>query len=398
MYLLFHLLFVLLGLLSGIALFARFPTLSQPKQRDDRPQNAAATTPADTMSTANATDTSSASDDVAQTLSISVIIPARNEADNLPLLLKSLLCQTVSPLEMICVDDDSTDQTKAVVESFGVRYLKVSDKPSDWTGKTFACQTGAMAASGDLLLFVDADVTLAPNALEQLRLAHLAAGKVISVQPYHAVERFYEHGAMFFNAISVAANGLACPLSKRKAGLFGPVILMSRSQFDEIGGYQQVRQSIVEDVELGRVLLRHGISYTLYPGKGMIRFRMYHSFRELVAGFAKNYAVGSTKTPLLLFFLTFFWLGGLTTAPILLFDAIGMGELRSILFAAGSYLLYVLQLGLVLREIGSFGKRYLPIFPLFLLLFHLTFLYSVFCGVFRKKVTWKGREIPLKQP
>ena len=100
---------------------------------------------------------------------VSVIIPARNEEATLPAILASL--RALPLVEVVVVDDSSVDGTAAVALSGGATVLTASPPPPGWTGKARACQLGADAASGDLLLFLDADTVLAPDALEGLRQA-----------------------------------------------------------------------------------------------------------------------------------------------------------------------------------------------------------------------------------
>ena len=109
---------------------------------------------------------------------ISVIIPARNEEKNLSLLLKDMNTQSASPFEIICVDDESSDSTAQIAESYGVKVLSLRDKPQGWTGKSWACQNGANAAKGELLLFLDADVRLEQNGIWVQKRRTSAMGKL----------------------------------------------------------------------------------------------------------------------------------------------------------------------------------------------------------------------------
>ena len=96
-------------------------------------------------------------------MNLSIIIPARNEEQNLPVLLCSINAQTVKPPEVIVVDDGSTDRTAEVAREFGAAVIASKPLPDGWRGKTWACQQGAQAATGDLLLFLDADTWFAAD-------------------------------------------------------------------------------------------------------------------------------------------------------------------------------------------------------------------------------------------
>ena len=108
---------------------------------------------------------------------LSIIIPARNEETNLPKLLRSLTAQSPQPREIIVVDDASTDRTAEVAQQFGARVIRSLPLPNGWRGKTWACHQGAQVATGEMLLFLDADHALHTAAhgnelIEALNLAH----------------------------------------------------------------------------------------------------------------------------------------------------------------------------------------------------------------------------------
>lgn len=325
---------------------------------------------------------------------VSVIIPARNEEKNIGKLLKDLARQTNPVHEIICVDDGSEDGTASVIQNFGVKYLRVETKPEGWTGKTYACQTGGDAATGDYLLFLDADVRIGPDTVE--KILNSTEDGIVSVQPYHKVRKTFEHFAFFFNLVGIAANGAACPFSEKKAGLFGPVIGMAKTHFIKIGGYSEVKTSVIEDVELGRVMKQNGLGYSLFIGDKTLSFRMYHNFKDLFQGFTKNYSSGALRTPLPLLFLTFIWLTAMTAAPVLVVQNLIQFNLFMVFVSLGLYAAFVCQLVVLSAKIGSFKRIYMLVYPVFLVFFHITFIYSLYAKLFKRKVNWKGREISLK--
>jgi 4,4'-diaponeurosporenoate glycosyltransferase len=171
------------------------------------------------------------------------------------------------------VDDASTDGTADVVEHFGARLIRVTEKPDGWLGKSWACQTGADAAGGQILLFLDADVRLRRDALSRLAAAYRQDGQTLSVQPFHEAIALYEQLSLFFNLIQIAANGTAVK-SPVNLGLYGPVILISKEIYWEIGGHESVKDSIVEDMALGEQLRKRHIPYRLFVGDSGLSFRM----------------------------------------------------------------------------------------------------------------------------
>ena len=131
--------------------------------------------------------------------SISIIIPSRNEEHTLPNLLQSLEGQLSLEDEVIVVDDHSEDRTKAVAEKSGVRVLESLPTPGGWIGKTWACFQGAKMASGEILVFLDADTVLEDNGLKNIIETYIKRNGVLSIQPYHKMRNLYEQFSAFFN-------------------------------------------------------------------------------------------------------------------------------------------------------------------------------------------------------
>ena len=124
---------------------------------------------------------------------VSVIIPARNEAENLPDLLASLDANSFPPLEVIVVDDSSEDDTFHVAEEAGVKVISAGRLPEGWMGKPYACWIGALKAEGEFLLFLDADTRLLPETLSALLAQYLEQGSgIVSVYPYHTNPYIYD--------------------------------------------------------------------------------------------------------------------------------------------------------------------------------------------------------------
>ncbi|WP_050740243.1 glycosyltransferase [Acetobacterium bakii] len=327
---------------------------------------------------------------------ISVIIPARNEAQNLPLLLKALKKQSILPLEIICVDDESEDQTGQIAESFGITIKSIISKPDDWTGKTYACQQGAILAKGELLLFLDADVRPSPDAIKILLQRYINKKDVISVQPFHLAEKVYEKLALFFNLIAVYSLGLGVPFKNQVNGSFGPVTLINRREFFKIGGYESVRHSVLEDYDFSVVLKREGYRLKRFMGGNLIGFRMYPGgLKDLFGGFSKNMASGALKSPLWLILVLVLMLGAYTESVILLTQGLMTQNISLIWPGSLFYALTVMILFWRGRCVGSFGFLTALFYPIPLLFFYLVFIYSLFSKLVLKRTYWKGRKIKL---
>ena len=330
-----------------------------------------------------------------QGLHVSVIIPARNEEATLPLLLSDLMAQSFLPHEIIVVDDDSQDTTAQIARAFPVRLLTVTDKPAGWVGKNWACQLGADAASGDSLLFLDADVRLSPDGLGRIVRGHQAHG-ALSVQPYHATQRWYEQFALFFNLVQVAANGSALP-KQVNLGLYGPVIALSREAYKAVGGHASVKSAVVEDLALAQRLRNEKIPFRDFVGDPGVSFRMYPAgISQLYQGFTKNLATVACKIPIGLFLLVTLFIASLTSAPLHLILSLTAGSSLALLYGS-LYALWVVLLLCISKPLGRFWTLGVLFYPLSLAMFFLVFLTSFTIRVLRRKVIWKGRAIELER-
>ncbi|RKP46765.1 glycosyltransferase [Cohnella endophytica] len=321
---------------------------------------------------------------------LSVIIPARNEQCNLPYLLASLKSQTVQPFEIIVVDDFSNDRTKEIAESYGVKVIANSNLPQGWTGKNWAVWNGYLRASGDLFVFLDADVRLEPNAIASLIQATERTKGVISVVPYHHTEKLYEKLALIINVLGVFAFTSVFEKSNPRKGLYGSCIVASREDYEKINGHESIKSEVLDDLFLGSKFMDAGIPVTNYIGRGLVSFRMYpQGIRSEIEGFSKS-AVLSTSTLSL-------W----TIIPIALW-VIGLLASESVVIFANTswalplligYVLYLLQLSYFMRYVGVFGIV-IPVLHLVSSLFFLMImLYSLYQVVVLGNVRWKGRNV-----
>lgn len=327
---------------------------------------------------------------------VSVIIPARNEEKNLPHLLLDLQRQVCPAYEIICVDDSSEDRTAELIRQSGAQLVSITEKPEGWVGKTWACKCGAARATGDLLLFLDADVRLHPAALTKLINTYQKEGCVISVQPFHTAKKIYEQFSFFFSLILVAGNGVGFPFGRRYIGLFGPVILIPANTYYDVKGHNTVQRSVVDDLALGEALKRQKIPFSLFMGGPDISFRMYGGgFRDLCQGWIKNFAAGAARTPIVLLFMIILWFGGCTAVFYELIRAVFDGKWESIAVYAGLYAAWVIALWLISRRVGRFSVGAVILYPFLLVFFYIIFLVSTFMKVFHLSVIWKGRKIKI---
>lgn len=319
---------------------------------------------------------------------VSVIIPARNEEHNIVKILKTLEKQSYKPYEIIIVNDNSTDNTELVATSYkNVKVISLrKEPPSGWIGKSWACWNGYLNSTGDLLLFLDADVELSENALESIIKEYAEKGGMVSVWPYQRFERFYEHFTLPFNLIAVCStNSFSLKRKSTPIGAFGPAVLTSRRDYEDIGGHQSVKGEIIEDLKLGKLYLEKGKNLTNLLGGELIKFRMYpKGVKQLFEGLTKNMASGAIHTGFLNFLLIFLWFTGIYSS---------FASFRFNLSYFAYYLLFALQLHRLTEKTGDYNILDAIIYPVYFILFLLIFVVSTAKTVIFRSVVWKGRRI-----
>ena len=330
--------------------------------------------------------------------SISVIIPARNEEHALPNLLDSLSGQLSGKDEVILVDDRSEDNTKEVAENSGVKVLESLPTPEGWVGKTWACYQGASIASGEILVFLDADTVLEKNGLKNIVETYVEKDGVLSIQPYHKMRDLYEQLSAFFNIIVMAGIGVFTVLgtSIKPIGLFGPAVIMKKKYYIDSGGHEKVKGEILDDVVLGAELQKEGMELNCLGGKNTITFRMYpNGIKELINGWSKGFAMGAVKTSTPLLILIVLWIAGSIGTARGLIEAVIATNNVQIVISGILYILYAAQIYWMLIRIGNF-KFYTALFYLLSAAFFVVVFAYSFVRIFMvRSVKWKGREISL---
>ncbi len=325
----------------------------------------------------------------------SVIIPARNEEKSLPTLLTSLANSELKPEEIIVIDDHSTDKTAEISRKHGVKVISSKEIPQDWTGKTFALMQGASIAENERLIFLDADTRLSKDALGKLNNAYEKHQGLISVQPYHQMISTYERFASVFNLI----GSIGARLGEKNGLVFGPVMMLSKSDLNNIGGFETVKSQLLEDRALGFEFQKKDLNVHTFIGASDISFQMYpNGWKSLSQGFTKNIAAGSAGISKFRWILLFTWFSGLVAAA---------WELPFALLAwpftnqAPSLYQYILTIGFGLqfwwfvRKLGNFNF-YIILYPFMILYFLIIFFYSV-TKTWQGKVTWKDRILDAKK-
>jgi hypothetical protein len=327
---------------------------------------------------------------------VSILIPARNEAENIGPALDCALASMGVPVEILVMDDGSTDATAEIARAYAARDARVTlltapPLEEGWTGKVHACHHLAQAAHGTHFLFTDADVRLSPHAAASLAGHAQASGaKLVSAVPRQVMTSLGECLTVpTINFLLLGYLPMGFMRLSRDPGLgaaCGQLILMDAEAYRQTGGHEAIRSLIHDGIQLARLFRRKGFMTDLVPGERLASCRMYRSFDEAWAGFAKNAREGMA-TPAGLPIWTFLLLGG----HVLPFGLLAVAPTIPVLLAA--------CLSLSTRAIVTVTTRENPLsIPLhpFTILVGLAIQWSVLLRIgSARRAGWKGRLYPV---
>jgi chlorobactene glucosyltransferase len=228
---------------------------------------------------------------------VSILIPARNEEANLAALLPTLLAQTYTDIEVVILDDHSTDRTLEVAQSFAVidsRFRVVPGGPlmPGWLGKPNACQQLIDAARGDLLVFTDADTLWNPNAIDTVVTAfERTQCDALSGWPEQVLSGWFSSVIQPFMAWSLVAFLpmwlVPDPKYPGTVSANGQLLAFKRRTLERVDGFVGVRGSILEDMLLAKSIKRAGMRFEFMNARGVVTCKMYDSTEDAFNGFAK---------------------------------------------------------------------------------------------------------------
>jgi glycosyltransferase involved in cell wall biosynthesis len=326
--------------------------------------------------------------------SITVIVPARNEAADIAATLHSLLAQDYPNLQIIAVDDRSTDNTGAIMDDIAIQHperlraLHVTELPSGWLGKTHAMALAARQAPTDYLLFTDADALFHPTAI-RLALANAVAthaDHLITV-PTTLIKRWDEAAILGFFQIFSLWGGrpwrIANPKAKRDALGIGAFNLLRREAYQQIGGFESLRMEIVEDIGIGRRIKRAGLAQRIAFGRGLVSLHWASGTAGLVNVMTKN-LWAAFRFYIGLALLGCLWLLTFCVAPAigLFFSTTRVPAILTLAAVAYAYRLLSRHFG-----ISAWNALF---FPFSALVFVFTLLRSMLITLKQGGIIWRG--------
>jgi chlorobactene glucosyltransferase len=340
---------------------------------------------------------------------ISVLIPVRNEEEKIKRCLDSLIAQDYPRFEIIVVDDRSTDAsariiTEVAAQSPMVKAVFCPPGRPGWLGKCNALDYASKYASGSWYAFIDADTYHHPNSLrDAVSAAMTYQVDLISFMPVQELYTFCERAVM-----PVLLGSFLCgdPLNKinddtdPRAYAYGQYTLVKGDTYKAIGGHESVKNQILDDIAIARVVKGRGYRITTADGRRLYAVRMYTGFLELWQGWTKNvyalldcnpiYLIGLLVLLNMALLVPFVSLTGLLNTLIQGNQDPSLPLLSALLVIQfGSILSWYYRTTLHYRGVKMWHVILLPVGTLMVTVLHL---YSAFCFIGRLQVTWKGRK------
>jgi chlorobactene glucosyltransferase len=249
---------------------------------------------------------------------VSVLIPARNEAAVIAGTIRAWLEQDYPNFEVILMDDNSSDRTAQLASDAAegdprLRVLSGKELPAGWKGKTWACHQLSQVAKGDFFVFTDADVDWSPTALSALMACMVREqADMYTVWPTQVTKSWSERLVVSQMALVVLAYLPVLAVHFIPWPVFsaanGQCIVLKKESYEKLGGHENVRTAIVEDMAFASQAKRHQLRLRMADGAGLISTRMYHNWITVRDGFAKNILAGHANSlPFLFFSMLFHW-------------------------------------------------------------------------------------------
>ena len=350
------------------------------------------------------------SDDAAQHPSnaqpLTVMIPARNEAENIETSVRSVLASEWNgPIQLIVIDDRSTDDTSAILSRIAAEddrlTVHLGQEPGEgWLGKPHALHQAQTLATGDIYLFLDADVQLDPQGIMKT-WQRMDAQKAVMSSVLGRLETgsFFEHVIQpRLGAILAGGN----PLSEvndpdhERVLANGQFLLFTKDAYEQMGGHFAIRDSVLDDVDFAARAKEMGLAYRLYYGQTVFSCRMYRGLGEIWAGWSKNLFPGlkySLISTVILTTLMFLW----TCLPFLAVPVIYFTDfawafpwLQPMLIAL---VILIMMTDLVGHYVRGYRWHYFWTFPVGMFVICLLFWNSALKIKFGNGTKWKERRV-----
>jgi len=342
---------------------------------------------------------------------VSIILPARNEEKFIGKCLESFVNQDYTNYEIMAIDDSSDDKTWEIIEKYAKKSdkvvpVKAASKPDGWMGKNWACMEGFKRASGDLLLFTDADTVYSKKVLS-LAVAHLLSEKldVLTVIPRLLCLDNITKITLPMLSTFLHSRYSALNVNNPKKGIgyfFGSFFIIKREVYEKIGTHEKVKHEIIEDGALGKITKESGFRLKMVRGEHLLDAVYSRSSQEMWNGLErlmvplyhqnKSYAVGVFFAVLFILFIPI---------PFLIYSMIFLENSISFIPLLASAILSTSTIFIAAFMETKMGLNLNSVFGLFAPLGGLIVTCGFLSGILQANkssaVSWRGRKYSVKE-
>jgi glycosyltransferase involved in cell wall biosynthesis len=333
--------------------------------------------------------------------SLTVVVPARNEAENIGATLECLVTQQYENLRVLAIDDRSTDGTRQIVDEFARRYpdrvsaIHIDYLPEGWLGKTFALEVGTRNSASDYLLFTDADVLFSPSSLRRaMAFAAMTHADHIVLMPTPQVKGHGE--GMMLGFLTVLGVWLVRPWrvsdpdARHDVLGVGAFNLVRRHALEALGGWEPQRMAVVEDLTLGLRMKAAGMRQRVAFGPELVLIHWAKGARGIVRGLTKNLFASVNFSSFLM----------LLACALML--ALFLGPLAGLAWAvtlvpAALALLALVACYRVMNQRSGIRARYGWLYPVAVIAMVWAMVRSMLSVLARRGVMWRGTFYPLRE-
>jgi len=345
---------------------------------------------------------------------ISVCIPARNEEKNIATLLETLIGQTHNDFEIRVLDDQSEDKTAEIVQKYeqkthGQIILHAGKpKPAGWLGKPWACMQLAEYAAGDILLFLDADTSLHKETLQRVSNSFNTfkldmctvwpRQKLGTIMENVVIPLIYYTLVTLLPAIYVYRDPKWLPKVLKKqmrpafAAANGQCIAISKEAYTLVGGHEAVKNNVVEDVGLAKIVKTRGLTLRMFNGVDSVSCRMYRSAGEMFSGLRKNFLAGFNYSLVKFISAAVLHLIVFIVPFIAIIYSLAAGK-SEILFLSVITISIILLHRLWISNWFAWNPLYAFTHPIGVAWFQVLGFVKILDHIFQRKSDWKGRKV-----
>lgn len=336
---------------------------------------------------------------------VSVIVPARNEEKAVERGVRSILAQSYGNIEVIVVDDHSTDKTASILDKIADEDPRVSILHSPplrdgWLGKPSAQSHGTDAARGEWLVFVDADIILHEHTISRAVQTAQARGLAgLTFIPKFIAMSWAESGMVPLLPLAIAALRPDTANTPHGGGGFaaGAFILVSRDAYGTVGGHSCVKTEVIDDIAFGKAMKRAKLPFRAFEGFDAAEVRMYYGPKSLLYGLTKNISFlfgGAKGRPWLAVFNALFFCSALSVPLGLVVTGSLAGEVAVALVGLTGYMIPIASV-LTAGASLEYNARYLVFYPVAAWLIFFATLVAAYYMITRRTVLWRDREVRL---